>query len=69
MDNGGQWTMMDIGQWWTMDNGVQWTMFDNGGHWTMVNNSLTCCKWYEMVPNGAQGVKNGFKSINLNGSK
>ena len=30
MDNGGQWTMVDDGQWWTLDNGGHWTIVDNG---------------------------------------
>ena len=37
MDSGGQWTMVDNGQWWTSDNGRQWTMLDNGKWWTMEN--------------------------------
>ena len=28
--NGGQWTVVDNGHWWTMDNDRRWTIVDNG---------------------------------------
>ena len=37
MDNGGHWTMIDNGQWWTMDIDGQWTMMDNG-QWCTIKN-------------------------------
>ena len=47
MFNGGQWIMVDNGQWWTIDNGGQWPMLDIGQWWTVEN-----CGHLTMVDNG-----------------
>ena len=40
MDNGGQQTIFDNGQWGTMDNGGQLTLvkIDNDGQWKILDN-------------------------------